>query len=58
MRRVTDRDELLDGPLDDVALVRGNLRDLARVNRRLGGVRLSIAAIAALAGDRPVAPHP
>lgn len=53
MRRVTDRDELLDGPLDDGAAVRGNLRDLARVNRRLGGSRLSIRIIEALAGDRP-----
>jgi ubiquinone/menaquinone biosynthesis C-methylase UbiE len=52
MRRVTDRDELLDGPLDDAAGVRGNLRDLARVNRWLGGARLSIRAIEALAGDR------
>jgi ubiquinone/menaquinone biosynthesis C-methylase UbiE len=52
MRRLTDRDELLDGPLDDAAVVGGNLRDLARVNRRLGGVRLSIAGIAALAGER------
>jgi ubiquinone/menaquinone biosynthesis C-methylase UbiE len=51
MRRLTDREELLDGPLDDTAAVRGNLRDLTRVNRRLGGVRLSIAAIEALAGD-------
>ena len=50
MRRLTDRDELLDGPLDDTAVVRGNLHDLARVNRRLGGTRLSIAAIGALAG--------
>ena len=38
MRRVTDADELLDGPLDDAAALRGNLRDLARINRRLGGV--------------------
>ena len=53
MRRLVDHDELLDGPLDDAAALRGNLRDLARVNRRLGGAQLSIAAIAALAGDRP-----
>jgi SAM-dependent methyltransferase len=51
MRRVTDRDELLDGPLDDPATLRGNLRDLARVNRLLGGTTLSIRAIEALAGD-------
>ena len=52
MRRLTD-DELLDGPLDDAATVRGNLRDLARFNRRLGGLALSIRATEALAGDRP-----
>ena len=51
MRRVTDRDELLDGPLDDAATLRGNLRDLARVNRHLGGAALSIRAVEALAGD-------
>ena len=53
MDRVTDRDELLDGRLDDSATLRGNLRDLARVNARLGGSSLSIRAIAKLAGDRP-----
>jgi hypothetical protein len=52
MRRIIDREELLDGPLDDAAALRGNLRDLARVNRRLGGARLSVQAIEALAGDR------
>ena len=30
---VTDVEELLDGPLDDPAALRGNLRDLERVNR-------------------------
>ncbi len=43
MRRVT-RDELLDGPLD-TAILADNLRDLARVNRWLGGVDLSWRAI-------------
>ncbi len=52
MRRVTDRDELLDGDLTDGEVLRGNLRDLARANRRLGGTALSIRAIEALAGDR------
>ena len=33
--------ELLDGPLDDPAALAGNLRDLRRVNRWLGGVGLS-----------------
>lgn len=51
MRRVVDHDELLDGPLPDGALVRGNLDDLARINRRLGGARLSRKAIGRLAGD-------
>ncbi len=36
--------EYLDGPLD-AELLRGNLRDLARVNRWLGGVDLSWRAI-------------
>jgi len=52
MRRLSDVDELLDGPLDDPAALRGNLHDLARVNRRLGGVAMSIRAVDALAGDR------
>ncbi len=52
MRRVSDADELLDGPLDDPAALRGNLHDLARVNRRLGGAALSIRAVDALAADR------
>jgi len=52
MRRLGHVDELLDGPLDDPAVLRGNLRDLARVNRHFGGVALSLRAIDALAGDR------
>ncbi len=52
MRRSVDVEELLDGPLDDPAALRGNLRDLERVNRWLGGVRLSARAIDVLAGDR------
>lgn len=49
MRRAVDVEELLDGPLDDPAALRGNLRDLARANRWLGGVRLSAMGLAALA---------
>ena len=41
MERLTDALELLDGPLDDPATLTGNLRDLRRVNRWLGGVDLS-----------------
>ena len=52
MERRTDAAELLDGPLDDPAALAGNLRDLGRVNRWLGGVRLSAAAIEALAAHR------
>ena len=48
MRRDVDHDELLDGPLPDGVLVRGNLDDLARINRRLGGARLSRQAIGRL----------
>ena len=49
MRRSVEVDELLDGPLDDVAALVGNLRDLARANRWLGGVWLSSKGVAALA---------
>jgi ubiquinone/menaquinone biosynthesis C-methylase UbiE len=52
MRRSVDVEELLDGPLDDPAALRGNLRDLERANRWLGGADLSARAIEALAGDR------
>jgi ubiquinone/menaquinone biosynthesis C-methylase UbiE len=52
MRRITDGRELLDGPLDDAAALRGNLRDLRRINQRLGGVRLSARALEALADPR------
>jgi SAM-dependent methyltransferase len=44
MRRLANTSELLDGPLDDATL-RGNLRDLARVNRWLGGSELSWRAV-------------
>src|SRR5688572_25239827 len=52
MQRESESEELLDGPLDDPAALRGNLRDLERANRWLGGASLSARAIAALAGDR------
>jgi ubiquinone/menaquinone biosynthesis C-methylase UbiE len=52
MERLSDTVELLDGPLDDQAALAGNLRDLGRINRRLGGVDLSVAAIEALAAHR------
>ena len=48
MRRDVDHDELLDGPLPDDVPVRGNLDDLARINRRTGGARLSRRAIGRL----------
>ena len=53
MDRLTDAVELLDGPLDDPAALAGNLRDLRRVNRWLGGVdAVSAGAIEALAAHR------
>jgi ubiquinone/menaquinone biosynthesis C-methylase UbiE len=52
MERRTDAAELLDGPLTDPATLAANLRDLRRINRWLGGVRLSAAAIDALAAHR------
>ena len=48
MRRVADTPELLDGPLHP-AMLRGNLRDLGRINRWLGGADLSRRAIRELA---------
>jgi ubiquinone/menaquinone biosynthesis C-methylase UbiE len=38
-------EELLDGPLDDPVTLSGNLRDLRRANRWLGGTRLSCRAV-------------
>ena len=52
MERLRDAVELLDGPLDDAAALAGNLRDLRRINHRLGGVDVSATAIAALAAHR------
>jgi ubiquinone/menaquinone biosynthesis C-methylase UbiE len=53
MKRLSDAVELLDGPLDDPVALAGNLRDLRRINRWLGGAALSSAAIQALAAHRP-----
>ena len=50
MPRLAHAAELLDGPLDDPETLVGNLRDLARVNRWLGGVSLSLRALESVAG--------
>ena len=56
MDRLSGAEELLDGPLDDRPALVGNLHDLAWFNRRLGGARLSAAAVEALApGTAPIA---
>ena len=52
MERLPDAVELLDGPLDDGDTLVGNLRDLRRLNRALGGVRLSRLAIERLVAQR------
>jgi SAM-dependent methyltransferase len=56
MRRLAGAQELLDGPLDDPAVLRGNLRDLARINRWLGGTSASLHALDRLLDGRTV-PH-
>jgi ubiquinone/menaquinone biosynthesis C-methylase UbiE len=56
MRRLAGATELLDGPLDDPDALRGNLRDLAWLNRRLGGTAASRRAIDRLL-DRRSGPH-
>jgi SAM-dependent methyltransferase len=56
MRRLAGVPELLDGPLDDPVVLRGNLRDLARINRWFGGTRASRHALERLLGRRTV-PH-
>jgi SAM-dependent methyltransferase len=56
MRRLAGVHELLDGPLDDETALRGNLRDLARINRWLGGTSASERAIDRLLAGRTV-PH-
>lgn len=52
MERLTNARELLDGPLDEPEALEGNLRDLRRINRWLGGISLSAAALDALAAHR------
>jgi ubiquinone/menaquinone biosynthesis C-methylase UbiE len=52
MRRLADTPELLDGPLDDPVALAGNLRDLRRINRLLGGTRLTRQAVRVLVGHR------
>jgi ubiquinone/menaquinone biosynthesis C-methylase UbiE len=52
MRRLSGAREELDGDDLDPAALRGNLGDLARVNRWLGGVALSRAAIGDLVERR------
>jgi SAM-dependent methyltransferase len=56
MRRLAGATELLDGPLDDPSVLRGNLRDLARINRWLGGTAATRRAIGRLLDGRTV-PH-
>lgn len=52
VKRATDTDELLDGALDEKTLA-GNLRDLSRVNRFLGGADLSWRALEPILGGLP-----
>jgi ubiquinone/menaquinone biosynthesis C-methylase UbiE len=56
MRRLAGATELLDGPLDDPETLRGNLRDLARINRWLGGTAATARALERLLDGRSV-PH-
>jgi SAM-dependent methyltransferase len=51
MNRLAGAAELLDGPLDDPSALAGNLRDLRRVNRFLGGIALTSRALDALVGE-------
>jgi hypothetical protein len=55
VKRLGEAAELLDGPLDARAL-RGNLRDLARINRLLGGSVLSWRALDAIGWPAHLAP--
>lgn len=50
MPRLALATELIDGPLDDPSALAGNLRDLARVNRWLGGVAVTRRALDAVVG--------
>jgi len=55
MERLAETPELLDGPLADQATLAGNLRDLRRVNRFLGGTALTGRALDALLRAAPAA---
>jgi ubiquinone/menaquinone biosynthesis C-methylase UbiE len=48
MQRLAGARELLDGDLTDEPVLEGNLRDLRRINRWLGGLALSRQAVDAL----------
>jgi len=48
MQRLAGARELLDGELTDQRVLEGNLRDLRRINRFLGGLALSRRAVDAL----------
>ncbi len=52
MERLSGAEELLDGPLDQRAELVGNLRDLRRVNRYLGGLALSAQGLDLFADGR------
>jgi len=51
VKRLASHPELLDGQLD-AGTVAANFRDLTRINRRLGGSRLSLAAVSPLLHGR------
>jgi ubiquinone/menaquinone biosynthesis C-methylase UbiE len=55
MERLAHVFEHLDGPLRDREALAGNLRDLRRVNRFLGGAALSSSALDALVASKAVA---
>jgi ubiquinone/menaquinone biosynthesis C-methylase UbiE len=52
VKRADGARELLDGPLE-AATLEGNLRDLTRFNRLLGGASLSWSALRSVLGDVP-----
>lgn len=56
MRRKAAAKELLDGPLDQQTLA-ANMRDLARINRWLGGAGLSWRALKPLLRERRASQH-
>jgi len=51
VQRLTSAHELLDGDLADARALEGNLRDLRRINRLLGGTALSRRAVTVLVPD-------